>query len=397
MRISRLWAALTGMVLACGVLVVGGGASSPAGAASSDGTLVVGVECSCSGAFASSIAIQSKILDGWMEYENANGGVHGHKVKLIISDDGLNPGTSLAQVTKMVDQDHVQVIIDGSDEDTAWGTFVQQKNIPVIAEDLASSLAYSNPLFFPPGQTINTLPASIAAAAKKAKVSNLGTVYCSEDPICAQLAPPIQKAASSQGIKSTFATPISASAPNYVAQCLGAKQAGANGLFVGQASVVVTSFASNCHQQGYDPTYIAESSAISNGFLSSSALTGMVGIQNNLPAFVQSNAAIRTMTTALKHYVPGTLSSPNYSPAATTSWASGMLIAATGPSLGSGPVTSAEILKGIYALHAETLGGLSPPLTFEKGKATTIDCWFYMSVKNQKFTTPYGTAAACGS
>jgi branched-chain amino acid transport system substrate-binding protein len=60
-------------------------------------------------------------------------------------------------------------------------------------------------------------------------------------------------------------------------------------------------------------------------------------------------------------------------------------------------VTSAQILKGIYALHAETLGGLSPPLTFKKGKATTIDCWFYMSVKNQKFTTPYGTAAACGS
>ena len=56
----------------------------------------------------------------------------------------------------------------------------------------------------------------------------------------------------------------------------------------------------------------------------------MIGSQNNLPAYVTTNTAIRTMTKALNRYVPGTVSSPNYSPYTTTVWAAGMLFAAAG-------------------------------------------------------------------
>ena len=131
--------------------------------------------------------------------------------------------------------------------------------------NLNSTLAFSSPDFFPVGQTVNTLPESIAAAAKKANVKNLATMYCAEASVCAGLATPIAKAAHAVGVKSSYPAAISASAPNYTAPCLAAKQSGADGIFVGQASQVVVSFVSSCARQGYKPTYIAEASAISKG------------------------------------------------------------------------------------------------------------------------------------
>jgi len=260
---SRLSAVAIGTVMTLGVLVMGAGLSacgtsapdaaasaSSAKAASLKSPLNIGFECSCTGAEASSIAIQAHVLSGWASYENAHGGIAGHSVNLITMNDGLDPATSLSEVTKMVSQDHVLAIIDGSDVDSAWAPYVEKMGVPVLVANLSSSLAYSNPDFFPPGQTINTLATSIALAAKKGKVTNLATVYCSEDPICASLAPAIAMAAKAQGIKASYSGPISATAPNYAAPCLAAKQAGANGIFVGQASQVVLSFASSCTSQG---------------------------------------------------------------------------------------------------------------------------------------------------
>jgi branched-chain amino acid transport system substrate-binding protein len=367
---------------------------TPAGAASLKSPVSVGFACSCSGPEASSIAIQAQVLKGWADYVNAHGGLAGHSVKLITKDDAASPVTALSEVTSLIAQDHVVAIIDGSDEDQAWAAYAKQHAVPVIGVNLSSTEVFTNADFFPTGQTINTLAPAVAAAAKKGKVTNLATVYCSEDPICASLASPIETAAKSLGLKSSFAEAISSSAPSYTAPCLAAEQAGANGIFVGEASQTVVSFATSCAKQSYKPVYVAESTAISNAFLSAPSMNGMIGIQNNLPAFDTSNAAVQTMTTALNHYVPGTTSSPNYSPGITTVWAGGLLLSAATQGI-SGTPTAAKITQGLFALKGETLGGISPPLTFHKGKATTIGCWFYMGVKDQKFTTPYGTKSSC--
>jgi branched-chain amino acid transport system substrate-binding protein len=367
---------------------------APAGAAPLKSPVAVGFACSCSGPEASSIAIQAQVLKGWADFVNARGGLAGHSVKLIVKDDAASPVTALSEVTSLITQDHVVAIIDGSDEDQAWASYAKGHAVPVVAVNLSSTQAYTNTDFFPTGQTINTLAPAVAAAAKKGKVNNLAVVYCSEDPICASLAPPIKSAAKSLGVKSTFAEAISSSAPSYTAPCLAAEQSGANGIFVGEASQTVVSLATSCEKQSYKPVYVAESTAISNAFLSAPSMVGMIGIQNNLPAFDTTNSAVRTMTTALNRYVPGTTTSPNYSPGITSVWAGGLLLSAATQGM-SGTPSAATITQGLFALKGETLGGMSPPLTFHKGKATTIGCWFYMSVNNHKFTSPYGTQASC--
>jgi glycosyltransferase involved in cell wall biosynthesis len=60
------------------------------------------------------------------------------------------------------------------------------------------------------------------------------------------------------GIPVTYDAEIAATAPNYTAQCVAAKQQGVQSVFIGDASVVIVHFATDCAVQGYTPTYVTE-------------------------------------------------------------------------------------------------------------------------------------------
>ena len=72
-------------------------------------------------------------------------------------------------------------------------------------------------------------------------------------------------------------------------------------------------------------------------------------------------------------------------------------IAVAGAADERGNAQAAWVLGSLYALKDETLGGLTAPLTFTKGKPTSLKCWFYYQVKDGKFTNPYGVSPACAS
>src|SRR5580704_1074403 len=90
-------ALLVTMVVACGSSTKStnsappttGATGSTSGAAqTTSGTPIsVGFECSCSGVFASSTAIQGPVITAWADYENAHGGIDGHGVDMIKMDD----------------------------------------------------------------------------------------------------------------------------------------------------------------------------------------------------------------------------------------------------------------------------------------------------------------------
>jgi branched-chain amino acid transport system substrate-binding protein len=156
-------------------------------------------------------------------------------------------------------------------------------------------------------------------------------------------------------------------------------------------------FVNDCSAQGFHPIYV-NTGAMNKSSLSVSALEGMVGITWDLPAETTSNAAIQTMVSAVDAYQPGITDSDSWGPNVSNTWASGMLFAAAAKAGNLGDnATSAQVLNGLYALHAETLGGLAPPLTYVQGKPTTIGCWFLVGIKNHQWATPYGTQPYCES
>jgi branched-chain amino acid transport system substrate-binding protein len=374
-------------------------ASSGASANKATGSpFKLGVICSCSGSNAAAITTMSNIVAAWSSSVNAVGGISNHPIQLFTADDSQNPGTALSAVTKMVEQDQVIAIIDLSNVDSSFATYVASKQVPVVGGNLDSDLFATNPDFFTAGGTSNGIPDGIVAAAKTAKVDKLGVLYCSGVPICAELPPALKKIGGPAGVSVSYSGAIPNAAPNYTAPCLAAQQSGANGLFVASGPPQTLAVAQSCTAQGYKPTYIAAESSLANSSLSNPAIDGAVGEITNLSSSDTDNAQIKAMDQALNTFKPGLLDSAEFSPGSSMLWAAGQLFeaAARAGHLGDN-ATPAQMLDGLYTLKDETLGGLTAPLTFTKGQPTSLKCWFYYQVKGNKFTNPFGASPACAS
>ena len=386
-------------VSACSSSATSGGTASGSAAATnkaSGSPYKIGVICSCSGSNAASLTLMTNIVFAWASSVNAAGGIANHPIQLFKADDSQNPGTALSSVTKMVEQDNVIAIIDLSNVDASFGDYITSKQVPVVGGNLDSDLFASNPYFFTAGGTTNGIPPGIIAAAKTAKVSKLGVLYCSGVPICAELPPVLKQIGGPAGVSVSYSGAIANAAPNYTGPCLAAQQSGANGLFIASGPPQTLAVAQSCTAQGYKPTYIAAESSLSNSSLSNPAINGAVGEITNLSSTDTANPEIKAMHQALSTFNPGLLSSAVFSPGSSMVWAAGLLFAAAARAghLGDNP-TPAQVLSGLYALKGETLGGLTAPLTFKKGKPTSLPCWFYYQVKDGTFTTPFGENPAC--
>jgi len=389
----RLFGAVAGAALV-GSLLTGFSASAPqAGAA---GTINIGFICSCTGPLASSVAITKPAFQTWQKWVNANGGIDGQHVNVIYEDDASNPGTSLSEVETLISSDHVVAISDAG-EDQAWATYAQQHGVPVIGQG-TSQIFLTNSDFYAVGETIDEYFINFVDAGKKVGVTKEAELYCAESPICQQAVAPFKATAAKTGMDLAYVAEISASAPNFTAQCLAAKQAGVGALVIADAVAVVQSVMASCAQQGYTPYEVSLDGAVSSSFVKSPALSNsLVGSEPDVPFFNTTLPAMKTYEAALKKYEPSVLTNPNYGEEVTQTWIEGLLMAAAynaGKS-GSGTATAAEITKGLHALHGDTLGGMTPPLTFKAGQPNPVHCWFWIRTQHGKFTTPYGTSATC--
>lgn len=370
---------------------------SPAAAASK--SITIGFVCSCTGSpEASSTAIAKPSFEAWARATNAHGGIDGKKVEVDYVDDQFNPGTSLAEVERLVSQDHVAAIVDSSYEDTAWSTYVRQHKVPVIG-DITDDLFTTNPDFFAVGETLDDYFTTFVLAAKKVGVHDISEFYCAEAVTCQEGIAPLEKTAKHLGVAVPYVAEISASAPNYTSQCLAAKQAGVKAIIIADAISVVTHVMSDCTSQGYDPWAIALAGAVSTTYTSAPGLANrFIGAEPDVPFFVKNTPATRAYYAALRKYEPSVLTNANFGETVTQSWIDGLLISAAARAGGVGKGNGhppAQMLHGLYSLHRDTLGGMAPPLTYKKGKPNPIDCWYWVRIQHGKFTSPDPTTATC--
>ena len=385
---------LCAMALAAGLTLVSGAMGQTAGAASSKAPMVIGDLCSCTGPEASTISQTTDVVNAWASSVNAKGGIGGHKVQIVVKDDGYNPTTSLADAQALVQQNHVIAIFDNSDEDTVWASYIKTQKVPVFGATEANA-GYQNSDFFPPGGTFNYSDGAGAVAAHKAGIKTEAILYCVEVAICQQSSIEAQTILPKLGMKLVFSAGIGFAAPNYSAQCLAAKQSGAQSMAVGDASAIVTKVAQNCATQGYSPIELSADGSVAIAWLGVPAMNGNIDVQGDIPWFVH-NAATKPMYDALNKYAPGVTTGPNFGEVVVQSWAASVLfeLAANAGHLSAKP-TSAQILNGIYTLKNTTLDGLSAPITFHKGRPASNPCFYEMGIKNAKFVTLGGGKPFC--
>jgi branched-chain amino acid transport system substrate-binding protein len=392
-------------VLAAGVAVALGAAAcssssharAPATASARGSAYPLGVICSCTGPEASSTSTSAPALEAWADWTNAHGGVNGHPVRLIVENDQTNPGVALAEVERLVSDDHVLAIFDNSDVDFAFESYVAAHHVPVVGSYADSEAMFTNADFFPNGATINWEPVDAILAARLAGARKLAYLYCAEVAICAEGLAATRPVAQRAGIPIVYASAISAGAPSYTAQCLAAKQAGADAMTVGDASAIVVKVADDCAAQGYHPIQLGADGTVAESWRTTPAMNGNIDIQPDIPFFVDSTPATRTMYEAIRRYEPSLASSPNFGEVVVEAWTSGLLFqaAAEAAHLGAHP-TPAGVIAGLYELRGDTLGGMAPPLTFTKDAPTTgINCVFLMGIKNATWTLPHGLEPVC--
>ncbi len=379
------------MALAAGLTLVSGALSQPANAASA-APVVIGDLCSCTGPEASTISQTTDVVNAWASSVNAKGGLDGHKVQIVVKDDGYNPATSLADAQSLVEQNHVIAIFDNSDEDQAWESYIEKAKVPVIGAT-ESDAGYQNPDFFPPGATFNYSDGAGAVAAHKAGIKTEAILYCAEVAICQESTEESKVILPKLGMKLVYSTSISFAAPNYSAQCLAAKQSGAQSMAVGDASAIVTKVAENCATQGFKPIELSADGSVAIAWLGVPAMDGNIDVQGDVPWFVH-DAATNPMYSALGKYAPGVTTGPNFGEVVVQSWAAGVLLQLASAHLSATP-TSADVYKGLYSLKGTTLDGLAAPITFHKGQTASNPCFFEMGIKSAKFVALNGGKYFC--
>src|SRR5207248_18502 len=146
---------------------------------------------------------------------------------------------------------------------------------------------------------------------------------CAESPACQELVQPEKDASKKYSVPLAYLTAVSASAPNYTAQCLAAQQAGADTLFIADAVSVVEHVAKDCNTQGYKPWVIASDGAVASAFNKLPGLSNkFLSMQPQIPFFVNNTPATQTMIAAFKQYEPGLTNDPNYNGEVVEAWTS---------------------------------------------------------------------------
>jgi branched-chain amino acid transport system substrate-binding protein len=357
--------------------------------------IVIGGVCDCTGPFGN-IAQDFQPYKAWVDYVNASGGINGHPVKFMYANDQSNPGLAVSDVHTLVESDHAIAIVDATNDDQGFASYLQSKNVPAVGSGNASDTFFTNPLFYPEGQTMDAVIYSQVAVAQGQKATSIGVMYCAEAPTCAAAVTPFKQAGQTLGLSVPVSLKIAVVQPNYTAACLTSQQAHAGAMSVLQAFAAVNHVITDCTKQGYHPIWVADGLDVAPSFANTPG--GLYLNVTNAPYFADL-PAITTMNAAFDKYYPGLRTNPNFNETWVSQWDSGLLfgVAAKAGGLGANgsTPTSAQLLTGLNSLNNETLEGMAPPLTFKAGQPHPVDCWFTALMKDSKGSLPNGLQTTC--
>ena len=219
---------LCAMAVAAGLTLVTGAMSQPASAATKS-VVVVGDLCSCTGPEASTITQTTAVVNAWATSINAAGGLNGHQVQIVVKDDGYNPATSSADAKSLVQQNHVIAIFDNSDEDASLGDLHAEGEGPGAGCDRGRRRR-QNPTSSRPAAPSTTRTAPVRVAAHKAGIKKLRRFSTVPRWRSARVDRRAKALLPKVGMNLVYSASIGFAAPNYSAQCLAAKQAGARSM-----------------------------------------------------------------------------------------------------------------------------------------------------------------------
>lgn len=388
MKITK-WVALTASVAAAGSMLTGCGDDSSASAGSFNDSsakgapIVIGTVGSYSGAQSAALGKSSVGIEAWTNQVNKDGGLNGHPVKLIVKDDGGDPAKALQAAKELIEKEKVVAIVgETSVADEAFQKYVEGKKVPVVGGLAPEKPFLTSPDFFPSGSSLVVTTYGMIKDAKEAGAKTVGGLYCAESPVCAQAGALGDTFSKMLGVTWTDGK-ISATQPNYTASCLSMKNAGAEGLYIAHNGAVAVRAVADCVKAGFEPVAMAQLNSVGADVIASPQYDGAVLTASNAVFTDEDVPGVKEFREAVEAYQPGITKDKQFTIGVEQAWAGGKLFEAAAEAAGLGPEsTPSDVYEGLYALKEETLGGLSAPLTFSKGKPSFPSCYFSGSIED---------------
>ena len=332
----------------------------------------------------------------WVKWANLRGGVSGHRIRHIVGDDGNDPAKYASLVRQMVEREGAIAFVFNTVGYNGQYDYVTQKRVPIIGHEGGLDSVYNQPMIFTPFPSGATyaygLLASLAKVAVPARKIKLASLACADYSLCATF----DRVWSGPAAKELGFTPVyrsrpSLTQPDFTAECLAARQAGADAFIMGLDHGSILRLSRSCSRQGYRPLLgMADQLALPQ-FAADPAAEGAI-VGTKLAAWpAKDSPGLAEVHDVFAAVLPGV----EVNGAHLGGWVSAKIFEAATRHLPDHP-TSADVLDGLWSLRGETVGGLTYPVSFAKGQSSPRKaCWSVVVVRNHKYSAPYGGTLDC--
>jgi branched-chain amino acid transport system substrate-binding protein len=331
----------------------------------------------------------------WVADINSRGGLAGHPVKITFIDDGGDPGRALAAARRLVEEDKVVAFYGTHAGATLQGAlrYIEERKIPVLGACGCNSATDPSPMVFEAGVTapIGNAWMHMMPLLSQSDRRKVALFYCREAQTCPNIADAIKSLAGKAQIEIVYESGISIAAPDYTAEVIAARSAGANATILVSDNPTVVRMASSAKRQGWDTVISANHATHETRFLEfGSAADGI--LTGSIVAPWDSSPKMADYRAAMDRWVPGGVKAS----LGAQTWVLGKVLELIAPRFGA-EVTSQQILDGLHSLDRETLGGIIPPTTWRPGvgHADTNQCTIPIRVEKGRFLTPFGEEFRC--
>jgi branched-chain amino acid transport system substrate-binding protein len=274
--------------------------------------------------------------------------------------------------------------------------YLTKAGVPVVGSEGGANWYYESPVYFPQmvhGRIlVQALALGTSAEMKRRQQSKLALWTCVEAQTCADVAEVFPKLVSRNGVTVVQQSKISIGQPDFTAECLNGRNAGAEAIILSADGATISRAAASCARQAYKPAWAFFGAQIlAKQHAEDPNLDNAVVLDLTAPWFLTDTPLRKEFADAAARYAP-TL--PTGSPMA-NGWVAGKLFeyAAT---RAAEPLSPPTLLAALAAVHGDVLPDLTGPLLFNPGKpATPSACLWNETLRGGRWATPDNGARHC--
>lgn len=330
----------------------------------------------------------------WVADVNSRGGLNGHRVRFVAIDDGADPNRALAAAKRLVEVDKVQALYATRTFLTgeAIVPYLEEKRVPTVVTCTCNPVDDS-PMNFDVSlnEPLGGVWMHFGPLLTQTDKRKVALLYCREASICKVLRDQASKLQKDLGYEIAFEAQVSLAQPDYTAEVIAARNSGAEALVTINDNATNIRIQRSMRRQGWSVPVSGNITNYDERVLrdGGDAVEGMYLSAGVVPW--STSPLMTDYLAALAKWVPGAVKADF----GAVGWVGGRLLEKIAEGFGD-TVTSEDILDGLYALRAETLGGRMAPTTFGRGRHTRTNlCIIPIQIRNGEFVPKNGDNFEC--